>query len=158
MRDIFNSDLLFIRFVSTTLISLGLILGLMGLSCKLYYWGYCDVNWVPFFGGRTDIPRDLTNLNLPLAMLALGFSSRLFTAFGWAVCQLVLVVLITFFGWLSFSLLSYPELFMVSNSPPAMVAQSVPHIESIVVNMGLVFICALSIWYLLVPQVRKLYW
>lgn len=158
MRDIFNSDVLFIRFVSTTLISLGLILGLMGLSCKLFYWGYCDINWVPFFGGRTDIPSDLTNLNLPLAMLALGFSSRLFTPFGWTVCQLVLVVLISFFGWLSYSLLNFPELFMASNSAPAIAMQSVPHMESVVVNLGLVFICALSIWYLLVPQVRKLYW
>ncbi|MFK7923008.1 MAG: hypothetical protein AB8H47_13680 [Bacteroidia bacterium] len=158
MRDIFNSDVLFIRFVSTTLISLGLILGLMGVSCKLFYWGYCDINWVPFFGGRTDIPSDLTNLNLPLAMLALGFSSRLFTRFGWAVCQLVLVVLISFFGWLSYSLLTFPELFMASNSAPVIAVQSVPHMESVVVNLGLVFICALSIWYLFVPQVRKLYW
>jgi hypothetical protein len=158
MRDIFESDLLFIRFASSVLIFMGLVLGILGISCKLINWGYCEWQWVPLFGSLQDFPRDLLNINMPLAMLALGFSSRLFSVFGWSVCVLVLGVLASFFSWLAYSLVTFPERFMVSAFPQSSSVPPNPHLESIIVNLGLVFICALGLVYLFLPPVRKLYW
>ncbi len=158
MQDIFESDVSFIRFTSSVLIGAGLVFGLLGLSCKLLVWDYCVWQWVPLFGGLEDFPRELLNINMPLAMLALGFSARLFSVFGWSVCVLVLGVMLTFFTWLGYSLITYPERFMVSAFSPGSVTPPMPHVESVIVNWGLAFLCLLGIIYLFLPSVRKLYW
>lgn len=158
MRDIFESDLTFIRFFSSLLVMAGLVFGVLGVSCKIWAWAYCDWQWVPLFGGLTDFPRELLNINMPLAMLAIGFSARLFSVFGWSVCVLVLGVLISFFSWLGYSLLTFPERFMASAVTPDSIVPPVPHMESVIVNWGFAFVCILGLVYLLLPPVRKLYW
>ena len=158
MRDIFESDQAFIQFAAMLLILIGMMALILGLSCKLVNWGYCELRLVPLFGSRNDFPVALSSVNLPLAMLAIGLSSRLMTPFGWSVCLLVLSIMSIFFGWLAFSLTANPELFLAGSynngSPPP----SGVHIESIVLNLCFCFFSALGLIYFFFPSVRKLYW
>ena len=158
LKNWLGSDRFFLSFTSAFLVSLGLIGLVLGLSCRIVEWGYCRIHLVPIFGNWESVRQELTDLtaiNMPLAMLALGFSVRLFTAFGWAITFLVLTTLSAFFSFLAYQL--YQGSAMISSIDYATASSNLP-IESLVINLSFVFLCVLGILYILQPVIRKMYW
>lgn len=156
--DIFKSDLLFIEFASSILLGIGIVLFPLGLSCKIFDWAYCDIQLVSLFGGEDKFKADLSAINLPLAMLILGISSRLFTKFGWSICMLLLSFMTCFFTFMVFYLNTRLNIRMLNNTLDSVPQGQFSYIESMVVNGGLAILCLLAIIYFLLPATRRLFW
>jgi len=156
--DMFSSDLVFLRVVSGTLIAVGAGGLLVVFGGQLLGLDWTTWDWVPMFGGYDIYRRELAAINLPLAMLILGIGLRLYTPFGWATCMVLLVLLLAGFGLLSWRLShelgGYWQ--MVAETPE--VARQYPLVESIAVNLSLAVLVLAFIIYLLLPQVRRLFW
>ena len=131
---------------------------LLGLSCKVVDWGYCQVHIMPLFGGIQDIRPDITNIILPMAMLLIGISVRLYSGFGWIISLFTLIMLNALFvrmgWWLKTNLSDY--LLMAAQRDGA--GTGFPYIESLVMNVCLAVLTFAGIIYLILPAVRKLYW
>ncbi|MCB0847116.1 MAG: hypothetical protein KDE26_27885 [Bacteroidetes bacterium] len=156
--DIFESDQAFVGVVSTILLAIGLFSLTLVLLCKAFQWGFCDLEWVPLFGGFELGRADLLAINLPLAMLILGIGLRLNTAFGWATCLILLWILTGSFGAIAWKLYQNLDEFHLRVVENEILPQNYPIVESITVNIGFAILCVLGIIYLLTPSVRKLYW
>lgn len=156
--DIFKSDLLFIEFASSILLGIGIVLFPLGLSCKIFDWAYCDIQLVSLFGGEDKFKADLSAINLPLAMLILGISSRLFTRFGWSICILLLSFMSGFFTFMVFYLKTRMDFRIVSNTLDSVPQGQFSYIESMVVNGGLAILCLLALVYFVLPATRRLFW
>ena len=156
--DIFESDQLFIGWASLTL----LVIGMLGLAsmlfCKLTTFGWCDSTWIPLFGGFQIFQNELATVNLPLAMIILGIGLRLPTGFGWTTCVLLLTLLCTLFGFLSYWLLSKLDSYQAKIASNEILPQDYPILESIVVDVFFVGLCVLGLIYLSQTSVRRLYW
>jgi hypothetical protein len=156
-EDIFSSDRQFIEFAGSVLIGLGLPLLLLGLSCKLFEWGYCEVRLVAFFSEnhRFTAVRDALSVNLPLAMLLMGGSLKLYSRAGWIITVLILMMISVFFG--SLSLMTAQVLSM----DPVVYRRglfSSDYWEPMVVDAALCILGCVALLYLFLPDVRKLYW
>lgn len=156
--DIFKSDLLFIEFASSILLGIGIVLFPLGLSCKIFDWSYCDIQLVSLFGGEDKFRADLSAINLPLAMLILGISSRLFTKFGWSICVLLLGFMTSFFSFMVYYLKTRMDFRIVSNTLESVPQGQFSYIESIVVNGSLALLCLLAFIYFCLPATRRLFW
>ncbi|MEO0472976.1 MAG: hypothetical protein AAF206_25385 [Bacteroidota bacterium] len=158
MKNWLGSDRFFLSFSAACLVALGLTGLVLGLSCRIVEWGYCRINLVPLFGNWENVRQelsDLTAINMPLAMLALGFSLRLFTAFGWAITLLVLSTLTAFFSFLAYQI--YQGSALLSSAGYVGTSGNLV-VESMVTNLSFVFLCLLAISYILHPSIRKMYW
>jgi uncharacterized membrane protein len=131
---------------------------ILGLSCKVFDWGYCHVHLVPLFGGLQEIRPDITNVILPMAMVIIGISVRLYSGFGWLITLFTLIMLNALFvrmgWWLKTNLSDY--LLMAAQEDGAGIEY--PYIESLVMNACLAILTFVGIIYLILPPVRKLYW
>ena len=156
--DIFKSDVLFIEFASSILLGIGIVLFPLGLSCKIIDWAYCDIQLVSLFGGEDKFRADLSAINLPLAMLILGISARLYTKFGWTICILLLGFLSGFFGFMVYYLKSRMDFRIVSNTLDAVPQGQFSYIESIIINGGLSILCFAALIYFLLPATRRMFW
>ncbi|GAB4420726.1 MAG: hypothetical protein OHK0039_34660 [Bacteroidia bacterium] len=156
--DIFESDQAFIRFVSTLLLLLGSASLVLVLLCKVFHWGLCEVRWVPLFGGYDIFSEDLAAINLPLAILIIGIGLRLPTGFGWSTCVVLLWILMSLFGFISYWLSTELSDYYARIADNQLFAADYPILESIAVNAGLAILCFLGLIYLLQPPVRRLYW
>lgn len=156
--DIFESDRAFIAFAGSVLVGVGLPLFILGLSCKVIEWGYCQVNVVPLFGGIHEIRPDLTNIILPMAMLIIGISMRLFSVFGWLISLFTLIMLNALFirmaWWLNTNL---PDYLMLAAQQDAAITEY-PFIESLIMNFCFAVLTFGAIVYLILPTVRRMYW
>ena len=156
--DIFESDSLFIEFASSVLLGIGLVMLPLGVSCKIIDWGFCDLQIVPLFAGQSQFRADLSSINLPLAMIILGFAARLYTRFGWTICVLLLGLLTTFFSFMVYYLkLRLDKLYDESPLADSAVGQF-SFIESMILNGGFALLCLIAIIYMFLPGVLKLYW
>lgn len=93
-------DKRFLEMVSSMMTVFGLIFLVLGLSCKVFDWGYCGLELFPVFGRDFRFPIDITMLNLPMAMIVIGIGIRLRSPYGWWVITIILMSLLTFFGFL----------------------------------------------------------
>jgi hypothetical protein len=156
--DIFESDRSFIAFAGSVLAGIGLPMLILGLSCKVFDWGYCHVTIMPLFGGLQEMRPDITNVILPMAMVIIGISVRLYSGFGWLITLFTLVMLNALFvrmgWWLKTHLSDY--LLMAAQRDGA--GSDFPYIESLVMNFCLAVLTFVAIVYLILPAVRKLYW
>ena len=100
--DRFKALFQFLGVASSALIGTGIVMLLLGLSCKLVVWGYCSLELVPLFGRDPRLPQEIPMINLPLAMMVLGLGIRLYSPYGWWIITILLMVLTTFFGFLLF--------------------------------------------------------
>ncbi|MEM6807429.1 MAG: hypothetical protein AAF696_38880 [Bacteroidota bacterium] len=156
--DIFQSDLLFIEFASSILLGIGIVLFPLGLSCKIIDWAYCDIHLVSLFGGEDKFKADLSAINLPLAMLILGISARLYTKFGWSICILLLGFLSSFFGFMAYYLNQKLNIRLIENTLDLVPQGQFSYVESIIINGVLAILCFVSLIYFLLPKTRRLFW
>lgn len=156
--DIFESDIQFIEFSSSVLLGIGLVMLPIGLGCKIFEWGLCDLQLLPLFGGETRFRSDLSAINLPLAMLILGIASRMYTRFGWIICNMLLVLLTGFFGFMAYFLRSSWAERIAMSGPSELPQGGSLYIESMILNGALAIFCLAGLIFLWMPSVRKLYW
>jgi hypothetical protein len=156
--DIFESDQAFVGVVSTILLVTGVFSLAMILFCKVFAWGFCDMKWIPLFGGFDLGRSDLLAINLPLAMLILGIGLRLYTVFGWATCLILLWILAGSFSAIAWKLYQNLDELALRIAQNEINPENYPITESIIVNISFGILCVLGIFYLLTPSVRKLYW
>lgn len=156
--DIFESDEAFLETASVVLLVLGISALVFVLLCKGFHWGFCDLKWVPLFGGFDLFRADLAAINLPLALLILGIGLRLQTGFGWSTCVILLWALASIFSFMAYWLWGQLGEYYQQLEGQQIVAKDYPIVESIAVNVGFSILSLLGIIYLMLPSVRKLYW
>ena len=98
--ELLSKDQRFLEIVSAMMTVFGLIFLFLGLSCKVLDWAYCNLELFPVFGGDFRFPQDITMLNLPMALIVVGIGIRLRSPYGWWVITIILMALLTFFGFL----------------------------------------------------------
>ncbi|MEM7656396.1 MAG: hypothetical protein AAF399_09730 [Bacteroidota bacterium] len=158
MKDIFDSDQLFIGWASFLLLLCGLLGMTVMLLCRLTNLGICESTWIPLFGGFQVFRTELATVNLPLALIILGIGLRLPTGFGWTTCVLLLSVLGGLFGFLSYWLWRQYAVFQSQVAENQILPQDYPIFESMAVNIGFAILCLAGVWYLFLPNVRRMYW
>lgn len=163
MPNIFQSDVAFIEFISTFLVTLGVMLFLMGLSCNWVDWFFCELHFVNFFGLSVGIPVDggsivmvvaaiLMNLSALITIVGLGMKIR--NHFGWSLSLGMLIVM--FFCFLV--MLAYVKQRYDLFSVEGLAEYAHPFFQAMVFNASFASVCALGIVYLLLPNVRAFFW
>ncbi|MEM6765252.1 MAG: hypothetical protein AAF655_10010 [Bacteroidota bacterium] len=157
-KDIFSSDRSFINFFSTVLMAVGAIAVLLSLSCIVFNWGYCRYELISLFGRRTYFKSDMLSVVMPLSLLIIGGSLRLYTRLAWLNCLLILFFMGLFFGMIGQFMFEELQSDYQRISQNGESIFSSPYWESFVINSSFVGMSVGSFIYLLLPQVRSLYW
>lgn len=156
--DMFASDQRFVAVASSFLLILGGGLLALVLLCRLVGWDLYANDWIPLFGGFDVFREDLAAINLPLAMVILGIGLRLYTPFGWLTCVGLLTLLTVGFSALTWRLRQELDTYWQQAAQQPDLVRDHPLLESIAVNLGLAFLCALLWVYLWFPRVRRMFW
>lgn len=153
-----QQDQNFLDIISAILLGAGLVMLLLGLSCKVISWSYCSWQLLPVFGRDIRFPEDITSINLPLAMLVIGLGIRLFSPYGWWIITILLMVLLTFFGFLVvFHLENWPFIETANGDWHRMSFLKIPHGDALLTSClcELILLCSFFYWW--TPQVRAFY-
>jgi len=145
----FSSDAAFTKGLGTTLACIGGLFLLLGLSCSLIPWAYCGVEVVPILTGLEGIDVSFTDVTLPLFLLMIGISLRLYTRLGWVITLLLQVMLSLVLSML----LYYDAIAMRFASPDALFYP----LQCAITNGCLLLLCLFGMVYLLLRPVRSLY-
>lgn len=157
-RDIFESDYHFLQFSSTILVVVGLVFLLLGLSCKIVYWGYCDWKLVSIFAYDTALWTDFVSINLPLAILIIGVSLKLFSRFGWVFSVFMLSLLFCFFSFLSSMMILGLKRQWLALSNSGASIQVASFWESLILDTSFSLLCMAGVIFLFSKSVRRQYW
>ena len=167
-QDIFSSNQAFVKYASSWLLGISLPFLLLGISCQFFSWAYCDLQLVPLFGGMTRFRPEFTTIALPLAMLIISMSLKMYTYFGWMISLILMTCLDTLFVSLAMVLsnnLDKAKAFAIADQKvidgtnPEVVSTTIARFqESIVINYALAIVCTGAVIFLILPSVRKLYW
>lgn len=153
-----SPDQTFLETVSAVLLGVGLVMLVLGLSCKVFSWSYCSWQLVPVFGGDMRFPDDIASINLPLALLVIGLGIRLYSPYGWWIITILLMVLLTFFGFLvAFHFGNWPYTELNDGSWVRVALSLNPHGDALITSLlfELILICGFLFWWS--PQVRSFY-
>ena len=157
-KDIFSSDRSFINFFSTILMTGGVIFVLLSLSCLFIDWGYCRYEIVSLFGRRTYFRSEMLSVVMPMSLLIIGGSLRLYTRLARVNCLLILFFMGLFFGMIGQYMFEELQSDYERISQTGESIMSSPYWESFIINASFVGMSVGSFIYLSLPQVRKLYW
>lgn len=153
-----SPDHKFLDTVSAILLGVGLVMLILGLSCKVFSWSYCSWQLVPVFGGDIRFPADISAVNLPLALLVIGLGIRLFSSYGWWIITILLMVLLTFFGFLTaFHFGNWPYIELSDGSWERVAFFMNPHGDALVTSFicESLLVCGFLYWWS--PQIRAFY-
>lgn len=153
-----NPDQNFLETSSAILLGVGLVMLMLGLSCKVFSWSYCSWELVPVFGGDMRFPDDIASINLPLALLVIGLGIRLYSPYGWWIITILLMVLLTFFGFLAaFHFGNWPYTELNDGSWTRVALSLNPYGDALitVVLVELILLASFLFWWS--PQVRSFY-
>lgn len=153
-----DSDQTFLETSSAILLGVGLVMLILGLSCKVFSWSYCSWQLVPVFGGDIRFPDDIASINLPLALLVIGLGIRLYSPYGWWIITILLMVLLTFFGFLvTFHFGNWPFTELDDGSWTRVALSMNPYGDALITALllELILICGFLFWWS--PQVRSFY-
>lgn len=151
-RDIFSSDMAFISFGAAMLTGIGLVMLVLGISCKLTGGGgICELELVGFPRLERELgllSPDFISINLPLGMLIIGIGLQLFTRMGWVVSLIILLFFWMLFGtaiaahWPNLKFEGFDYVFL----------------QSAILQICFLLLVFGSILYLFSPNVRDIYW
>ncbi len=150
--DIFASDVAFLSFGGAMLTGIGLVMLILSLICTLGGGGtLCNLQLIPFprlSGELNLLNQDFISINLPLGMLIVGIGLQLFTRLGWTVSLVILVIFALIFGMALFA----------HQAEWRQMGMEYIYIQAAILQSCFLLLIAGTIFYLLSPQVRKLYW
>lgn len=140
------SDSEFLRRLSWVL----LIIGFLGGICNLFYL-ILPLPWLYFFqlnvwGSGDTHDAAISNLNLNLAIIALGFSLSLRSRLSWYIAQILLILLLLLFTILT--LLFISTFLNLKISATDNTTHLAPIIEAILTNLCFSIFCMSLCWYL----------
>lgn len=150
-RDIFASDVAFLSFGGAMLSGIGLVMLVVSLVCRLRGGNLCELDLVSFprlSGEMHMLNQDFISINLPLGMLIIGIGIQLFTRLGWVVSMAILIIFALIFGMAMYA----------HQSDLLIMGRDYIYIESAILHFCFLMLTLASLFYLLSPQVRKLYW
>lgn len=155
----FRSDDQFVTAAGGILTGVGVVMVLLGLSCKVLEWGYCYLELVPMFGGDPRFIPDLSSINLPLAMLLIGTGSRLRSPYGWWIVMIMLAVMVTTFCFLTWYHWYRWPMEELANGTWARVSMAdYPYADALVSSAMLALLSLCGFGYWLTPELRDLFW
>lgn len=157
-KDIFQSDQAFVNFASTWLLGISLPFLLMGISCQFFSWAYCEWQLVPLFGGLNRFRPEFSTIALPMAVLIIGMSLKMYTYFGWMVSLMLLTCLDTLFISLAQVLSGNLQKISAIAGQGTISITIAKYRESIIINYAFAIVCTGAVIFLILPSVRKLYW
>lgn len=103
-------------------------------------------------------PRDIASINLPLALLVIGLGIRLYSPYGWWVITILLMVLLTFFGFLvAFHFDNWPFVELKDGSWSRVAFSMNAYRDALVTSFicELILVCGFLYWWS--PQIRSFY-
>lgn len=157
-QDQLSPDLRFLETASALLLGVGLVMLVLGLSCKVYQWSYCSWQFVPVFGGDMRFSDDIASINLPLALLVIGLGIKLYSPYGWWVITILLMVLLMLFGFLvAFHFGNWPYMELNDGSWTRVGLSMNPYGDALITSLlcELILVCGFLFWWS--PQVRAFY-
>lgn len=160
--DIFKSDQAFVATATSFLVGTGLLFLILGVSCEFFSWAYCESEIVPLFGGLGAFRPQFSTIALPMALLILGISIRMYSYFGWMTSLMLLGCLNTLFislAYVLFDHLTHAQQTLAISSQEAIDMIRIGQFKiSILVNIAFAIICTCGMIFLLLPSIRKMYW
>jgi len=153
-----SPDKTFLETVSAVLLGIGLVMLILGLSCKVLTWSYCSWQIVPIFGGDLRFSGDITAINLPLALLVIGLGIRLYSPYGWWIITILMMVLLTFFGFLgAFHFGNWPYTELSDGAWERVVFHLNPFADALITSVICELILVFGFFYWWSPKIRSFY-
>ncbi|MFN0202524.1 MAG: hypothetical protein ACKVTZ_13450 [Bacteroidia bacterium] len=153
-KDFLHSDQAFVPWLSWMLLGVGFLGGISNLLYILYPTRLLYFFQVSIWGNTDSREAALSNLNICLALIVLGFSLSLRSRMGWLIGQILLTLLTLLF--LVLSVLFFSTFFSLKPTTSSESIDTSPIIEAILTNLCF-FSLSLMLWlYLCLPNVRKI--
>ncbi len=160
--DIFKSDRAFVEYTASWLMGIGLPFLLLGVSCQIAPWIYCQIQLVPLFGGLGAFRPEFSAIAMPMALLILGMSIRMYSYFGWMVSIMLLACLDTLFislVYVLFEHLTYAQQQVLAATDQEGLFYALSQYRvSIILDAAFAILCTSACIFFFLPGVRKLYW
>lgn len=147
----------FIRYLSTALIAFGATGLILGISCLLFPWAYCESDLIPILVQAPEELRMLLQVNLPASLLLMGLALRQYTTFGWFLSVLMLTVLTGFFTALTWFHTGQGKLFTLLANPALISPVNSGWVVSFFIDLLITLSCAFGLLFLSLKPIRTLY-
>lgn len=138
---------------------LAMFMLVLGLSCKLFPWGYCQLTILPQMSIISRSGEDFASIGIPLLMLILGLSLQIFRPFGWWVSLGSFAFLFFFFGVQSLGIwrkIIFEKKVLIAQSETSSYPLSILN-ESLISNFFILILCTFAFVYFILPNVKRLY-
>lgn len=147
----------FIQYLSGTLIAFGAAGLILGISCLLFPWAYCESDLIPILVQSPEELRVVLQVNMPASLLLLGLALRQYTTFGWLLSLLMLTVLTGFFTALTWFHTGQGKLFILLANPALISPVNSGWVVSFLVDLLITLSFAFGLIFISLKPIRAMY-